>query len=252
MKISLLQTNIAWRDATQNIARAETLMEEHPGADLYVLPEMWATGFDMRPTADTMQAADEGLHAMLRIAAQRNCHIAATLPAGAEGKRFNRFYVVGPEGVCTAYDKRHLFTYGGEQQAYAPGKERVVVEIAGVRILLQICYDLRFPVFSRCRGDYDLILYAANWPASRRAVWDILLQARAIENQCYVCGVNRVGNDPIVAYSGGTAVISPRGKVEAAAPDNEEAVVSFSPDMDGLRAFRRKFPALDDADRFSL
>lgn len=247
MKITLLQTDIAWLDVAENARRLGVLLDRNPGADLYILPEMWATGFDVRPTADTLRAGAEGLRAMQRLAAERHCALAGTLPVDADGP-VNRFFLVAPDGSAEHYDKHHLFTYGGEDRTYRAGKSRKVVTLGGVRILLQVCYDLRFPVFSRNHGDYDLVLYVANWPASRREAWDILLRARAIENQCYVCGVNRVGTDPACRYSGGTTVVDPRGRILGAVPDDVEGAVTFLPDMEALAAFREKFPVLRDAD----
>ena len=171
--------------------------------------------------------------------------------AVADGERyFNRMYFVRPDGGVEYYDKRHLFAMGGEADHYTAGRRRVVVEWRGVRILLQVCYDLRFPVFARSRGDYDMIIYAADWPAPRIAVWDTLLRARAIENQCYVAGVNRVGSDPWCSYCGHTALIDPYGRDTAVCPE-EETVVIGGIDMDFLRAFRKKFPVLDARDMWA-
>lgn len=252
MKLTLLQTDIAWNDAEANIATAERLMDLAPGADLYVLPEMWATGFDPAPTASTAAAAVRALDWMRHAAAYRRCAVAGSLAVEAEGQMRNRFYFVTPDDV-RHYDKRHLFTYGGETAHYSPGRERVVVDWAGTRILLQVCYDLRFPVFARNRGDYDLLLYVANWPESRQAVWDTLVRARAIENQCYVAAVNRAGSDPACAYAGGTACIDAYGHTVAhAGTDGTEAVVTAETDLERLRRFRAKFPVLADADTFTV
>lgn len=160
----------------------------------------------------------------------------------------NRFYFVRPDGSVAHYDKHHLFSYGGEQQHYTAGQERVVVEWGGIRFLLQVCYDLRFPVWSRNRADYDCTLYVASWPTSRQAAWTTLLHARAIENQCYVLGANRVGTDPACTYSGGSVIIDPYGRDLAACPCNEECAAVAELDMDALRAFRKKFPVLNDRD----
>ena len=148
----------------------------------------------------------------------------------------------------TKYDKKHLFTFGGEHEHFTAGSQRVIVEWKGVRILLEICYDLRFPVWARNRGDYDMIIYVASWPTPRVEAWKALLTARAIENQCYVAGVNRVGADPSNEYCGGSRIMDPYGKIMAQCRDGVEEVVSAEIDMNMLEAFRGKCPVLNDAD----
>ncbi len=148
----------------------------------------------------------------------------------------------------TAYDKHHLFTYGKEHLQFTAGQERVVVEWKAVRILLEVCYDLRFPVWSRNHKDYDMILYVASWPTSRVKAWSTLLKARAIENQCYVAGVNRVGEDPHCQYCGASAIINPYGEEMESCGVDKECAVSADIDMEKLMAFRKKFPVLEDRD----
>ena len=145
-----------------------------------------------------------------------------------------------------------MFTYGGEDKVYAPGQKRVVVEFRGWRFLLQVCYDLRFPVFARNRGDYEVALYVANWPVPRIRVWDALLDARALENQCYVLASNRVGHDPVAAYDGHSRVIDPYGKVIASCVNGQEGFATAVLDRERLEAFRRKFPVLEDGDAFTF
>lgn len=256
MKLCLLQTDIDWNDPFQNIINMECLLAAHPMSDFYVLPEMWCTGFNMQPDADTAEAGEAGLVRMEYIARQLNVTMAGSLPLRTpDGCGFTNTFILATPDKTYRYDKYHLFTYGGEQRAYTAGSQRVVVEVKGWRVLLQVCYDLRFPVFSRSRsGDYDLILYVANWPASRQGAWDTLLRARAIENLAYVVGVNRVGTDPACTYGGGSAVISPRGETLVSL-GNKEAVGAITlgdDDKDALDRFRKKFPALDDADAFTL
>lgn len=250
MRIALLQTDIRWQDAAANIEAAAAMMDAQ-AADLYVLPEMWATGFDTAPGASAAEAAEQALAWMRRAARERRCFVAGSLPVQADGCFRNRFWFVRPDGTADFYDKRHLFTYGGEPAHYAPGHRRVVVEACGLRLLLLTCYDLRFPVFSRNRGDYDVALYVASWPASRRPAWDVLLRARAIENQCYVCGVNRTGEDPSCRYDGGSAAIDPYGRTVLDL-GTTPGVMAFEPDMEALRRFRAKFPVLADGDAFRL
>ena len=168
------------------------------------------------------------------------------------GRYYNRLCFVHPDGRVETYDKRHLFTYSGEHRHYTHGTRRVVVNFRGVRILLQVCYDLRFPVWSRNRGDYDVALYVASWPVGRIEAWSALLRARAIENQCYVVGVNRVGRDPVAEYSGASVVIDPYGRTVATCEDHHISAAEAVLDLERLAAFRRKFPVLEDGDAFEL
>ena len=168
------------------------------------------------------------------------------------GKFYNRLYFVMPDGTFEWYDKRHLFGYGGEGNEYLEGRRRLVVEYRGVRIMPLVCYDLRFPVWSRNRGDYDMLLYVANWPSGRIAAWDILLKARAVENLCYAVGVNRVGSDPQCCYNGHSVVAGPRGGVIAECREGVEEGITAELDIEALGEYRRRFPALEDADRFEI
>ncbi|MFI3288591.1 MAG: nitrilase-related carbon-nitrogen hydrolase [Rikenellaceae bacterium] len=249
MKVSLVQSSVEWLQPEQNRVAAEGWIAKCSGSDLVVFSEMFTTGFCMNPESC---ANNETLEWMVSMAKRYGVALAGSVAVEETRSYYNRLYVVGKDGPYKKYDKRHLFTFAGEQNGYRAGEERVVVEIEGVRILLLICYDIRFPVWIRNRGDYDMILCVANWPNSRRAAWDILLKARAIENLSYVCGVNIVGEDPTSIYSGGTAAIDYLGREVASVRDGEQGVVTFEVDMDALVAFRAKFPALDDADDFEL
>lgn len=266
MTVALYQQDIVWGSPAENMRRAEeafaaafgesVLSSSAEGSvrhvDLMVLPEMFTTGF----CADPSQAAgvvDDGAEAvawMRRMAVRCGAAVTGSVAVAEEGGYFNRMYFVRPDGSAEYYDKRHLFAMGGEADHYTAGCRRVVVEWCGVRILLQICYDLRFPVFARNRGDYDMIVYAANWPTPRIAVWDTLLRARAIENQCYVAGVNRVGSDPWCGYCGHTALVDPYGRVTPAAADGETVLVAEA-DMELLRSFQKKFPVLEARDAWA-
>ncbi|MBR5862988.1 MAG: amidohydrolase [Alistipes sp.] len=248
MKVTILQRDIEWAKPAVNIQRAEEAIGRNAGADLYVLPEMFSTGFCTQPEGIAESSESDTLKWMQRKAAEINAAIAGSVAVEEQGKFYNRFYFVKPDGSVTHYDKKHLFTYGGEHLRFTAGEERVVVEWRGVRILLEVCYDLRFPIWARNRGDYDMILYVASWPTPRVAAWSALLVARAIENQCYVAGVNRVGTDPACEYCGGSVIIDPYGKVIAACADNEECEATAEVDMEVLEAFREKFPVLKDAD----
>lgn len=257
MTISLLQTDIAWGDPAVNQMRAEALLRGTAPSDVYVLPEMFSTGFATEPEgiAEADACSLEWMKKMSRELDAAICGSVATEVVGSATKSYcNRFYFVKPDGKYCYYDKRHLFSYGGEHLHYTRGHDRVVIEFRGVRFLLQVCYDLRFPMFSRNGGDcpYDVALYVASWPTSRIKVWNTLLHARAIENQCYVAGVNRIGSDRSCQYSGGTMFIDAYGNTLARCPDDEETSITSNIDIEALRAFRKKFPVLEDADMFHI
>jgi len=257
MKVKLLQQDIVWANSLANQETASIVISEAGKADLYVLPEMWSTGFATVPEG----IAEEdccSLNWMIAKAKETQAAIAGSVATKAEDGSFrNRFYFVKPDGSYQYYDKRHLFTYGGEHKLYTAGSERVVVEYLGVKFLLLVCYDLRFPIWARNSAlkdeeypgaEYDAIIYVASWPTPRVEAWRALLRARAIENQCYVLGVNRVGVDPSCQYSGGTAFIDPYGKTVEECPSGEVAIASGEIDLDKLNGFREKFPVLKDRD----
>lgn len=248
MNVAIIQSDILWGDPQGNRNKADAAIASCPDADLYVLPEMFSTGFCTEPEGMAETADSETLAWMKSKAASLGAAIAGSVAVMEEGLYYNRFYFVKPDGSVTSYDKKHLFTYGGEHNHFTAGDRRVVVEYAGVRILLEICYDLRFPVWSRNHGDYDMAIYVASWPTPRVEAWKSLLTARAIENQCFVVGVNRVGDDPSNNYCGGSRVIDPYGKIMTACEDGTESVASTEIDMEILEAFRQKFPVLNDAD----
>lgn len=248
MNVTILQRDIEWANPSLNMQRTEEAIDRNAGADLYVLPEMFSTGFCTQPEGIAESCDSDTLKWMKRKAAEIDAAIAGSIAVEQEGKYYNRFYFVKPDGSVTYYDKKHLFTYGGEHLRFTAGEERVVVEWRGVRILLEVCYDLRFPIWARNRGDYDMILYIASWPTPRVAAWSSLLVARAIENQCYVVGVNRVGTDPACEYCGGSVIVDPYGRTIATCADNTECEATAEVDMEALKAFRKKFPVLKDAD----
>lgn len=258
MKVCLVQHDIAWGDPEANLRRLDALLERTEPAELYVLPEMFTTGFATLPDARVEREPAAGLAWMQRKAAQLDAAIAGSIAleipgshAGA-GRCVNRFYFVRPDGRFDCYDKRHLFGYGGEGERFRGGTQRSVIEYRGVRFLPAVCYDLRFPVWLRNRGDYDAMIVVANWPDVRRFAWDTLLRARAIENACYVLGVNRIGTDPACAYDGGTAFIGPCGEELAEVPDSREGLACGRIDLQHLADFRARFPVLTDADDFCL
>ncbi len=253
MRITLLQTDVAWASPEVNARFAEQMIGSSPGSDLYVLPEMWSTGFATHPEG-IAETEGKSLAWMRETARKANAAICGSLAIGDRDDQGvlhyrNRHYFVGRDGKEAFYDKRHLFTYGGEDAGYEPGDQRTVVSHDGWRWLLLTCYDLRFPVWSRYHGDYDGIILVANWPESRQQAWDILLRARAIENQCYVVGVNRVGEDQACKYMGGSMVIDAKGATVAACKPGEPSAVTAEIDINELRRFRSKFRVLDDRDQ---
>ena len=248
MKTVILQQDITWADCDENIRMADAAIDSSPGADLYILPEMFSTGFCTEPETLPDDIGEKTLRWMKEKAVQTGAAIAGSSVVKENGRYFNRFFFVMPDGTTDFYDKKHLFTYGGEHEHFTAGSDRTVVEFKGVRILLEICYDLRFPVWSRNHGDYDMIIYVASWPSSRRHAWDSLLVARAIENQCYVAGVNRTGADPYNEYSGGSVVINPYGATIAKCEDGRVSAAESEIDIVKLEAFRKKFPVLNDSD----
>lgn len=249
MKISLLQQDIIWANPSANQQVAEGVLRDLEKSDVYVLPEMFSTGFAVHPE-DVAEKDGSSVRWMQMIAAELDAAICGSVAIEEDGKFANRFYFVKPDGECIYYDKRHLFTYGGEHKRYTKGEERVVVDFRGVRFLLQVCYDLRFPVFARNNDEtpYDVAIYVASWPTSRIEVWNTLLHARAIENQCYVAAVNRVGEDLACKYCGGTMLIDAYGRTIAECELNKQCAITADLDMEALAAFRKKFPVLDDAD----
>ena len=251
MKATIIQKDIEWINPQNNIASAELAIESSPGADLYILPEMFSTGFCTEPenNADDQNIA---LSWMIKESKKINAAICGSVAVEDDGKFYNRFYFVKPNGEISYYDKVHLFTYGGEDKHYTAGRKRVIVEYMGVRILLQVCYDLRFPLFSRNRKDYDMVIYVASWPIPRIEAWITLIKARAIENQCYVAAVNRIGKDPFCEYNGSSAFIDPYGRIIAECQDNKSMTITADIDLDELNSFRKKFPVLDDSDSFIL
>ncbi len=252
MKIILIQTDIKWQDPQGNRAHLDEIIKGLPETELIILPEMFTTGFSMSPEQSAETAGTDTLLWMQIIAERKNTAIAGSIAVKENGNYYNRMYFVYPCGNYAVYDKRHLFSYAGEDEYYTPGDKRVIIEYRGFRILLQICYDVRFPVFARNRCDYDMIIYVANWPHSRRNAWDTLIRARAIENQCYVAAVNRTGEDPVCRYSGGTVLVDYLGNIITGVEDNVEKYLSSAIDLEPLVKFRNKFPAWKDADYFNL
>lgn len=253
MNVLLLQTDVKWQSPAENRRRVRELMDSSPRSDLAIMPEMFSTGFCVSPqgVAEHFRSSPT-LEWMLQTAAETCSALAGSLATEENGARYNRFYFVKPDGTYSFYDKRHLFSYAGEDAEYTAGTERVVVSWLGTRILLQVCYDLRFPVFSRNRNDYDMIIYVANWPVQRIAAWTTLLAARALENQCYVAGVNRTGADPTATYNGRSMLVDFKGRATVSTETDGECALSGRIDLQALEEFRKRFPVLNDADEFNV
>jgi omega-amidase len=251
MKITLLQRNITWADTQANIDGTQAMVDECPDTDVIVLPEMWSTGFIDKPqgiVGGTTMDDNAALKSMGDIARGRDCAVAGSLAVEDGGKFYNRFFFVKPDGTFDRYDKHHLFGYGGESESFTPGNKRVVSEFRGIRFMLNVCYDMRFPIWQRNFNEYDVLIVVANWPESRAAAWDTLLRARAIENQCFAVGVNRTGNDPLCKYAGGSAIINAYGQPVVVCGKQQQTITAKI-DMKELSHFRKKFPVLNDADR---
>ena len=260
LELALIQTTLAWHDPAANREHFQTLLEQARGADLVILPEMFTTGFSME-SAELAEPEDGPSSIWLREQAQRIGAVicGSLIIQAADGSYRNRLLWARPDGSFAYYDKRHLFRMANEHHRYAEGKQKLSVELNGWRICPLVCYDLRFPVWSRNRYDratqafdYDVLLYVANWPSARRTPWRTLLRARAIENWCYCAGVNRVGTDGNELHYAGDSVVADftgEALVELGA---HEQVVTVALDARRLATHREGFPAWMDADDFSL
>lgn len=260
LNIVLIEDNIIWGDKKSNLDLLKRNLRNLPlGTDLVVLPELFTTGFI---TGDQNQASElaerntgETMQALHEIASEKQVAICGSFLASTAGQLFNRAFFIEPNGEDTFYDKRHLFGYGGEDKVYHHGHTKApIIRFRGVNIKLIVCYDLRFPVFCRnVNNEYDVLIVVANWPESRQHVWKTLLKARAIENECYVCGVNRSGTDGYGTYHGhcSSFVIDFKGNV-VAERDALSPLVPATIEPAALARFREKFPAWRDADDFRL
>ena len=255
LRISLVQTSIVWEDKPANLLLFENHVRSLAGkTDLVVLPEMFTTGFSM--TCHLLAEENDGatMNVVKQWAAKYDLAIVGSFIAVTDGKYFNRAFFVCPDGKVFFYDKHHLFTPGGERDCFSPGNERLIVSYKGWNIKLLICYELRFPVWARnSNNEYDLLIIAANWPSARESVWDVLLEARALENQAYVCGVNRIGTDGSgLHYSGHSRLINAKGQPVLKAPDEVEWLATALLNKKELDDFRIKFPVWKDADPFEF
>lgn len=255
MKVTLFQDTIAWADKKANFQRVEACLKELAGTtDLVVLPEMFSTGFcvDRMELAETMQEKTVAL--LKRWAVDYGVALCGSFMATEGGRYYNRAFFVYPTGELLTADKRHLFAPGGEGRIFSAGDRRLLVRYKDFNICVLVCYDLRFPVWSRnVENAYDLLLYVANWPESRIKAWNVLLEARAIENQAYVCGVNRIGTDGDgIRYTGHSKLINAKGQEISALLANHTHIETVDISKEELEEFRHKFPAWKDADRFDI
>ncbi len=255
MRISLVQDNIYWAEKATNLQKTEVQIASLSGkTDLAVLPEMFTTGFctDQLILAETMDG--ESVKMLKHWAEKYKMAITGSFIASDNNKYYNRAFFVFPDGKIETSDKRHLFTMGGEQNYFSPGEKRLILDYCGFNIFLLVCYDLRFPVWSRNRNnEYDLLIYVANFPENRIRNWDILLKARAIENQTYVCGVNRIGEDGAgISYNGHSILLDYNAKTLLTFPENETSIQTFEIKIEALEVFRNKFSVWKDADKFEI
>ena len=253
MKIALIQTSLAWENPIENRSHlAQKITGFMEDVDLVVLPEMFSSGFTMNPKAVAETMEGETVSWLQHLAKAKNCAITGSLVIEEKGNYYNRLVFVFPTGEIKTYDKRHLFTLAGEDGFYTAGTDKLIVEYKGYRICPLVCYDLRFPVFSRNVEDYDLLLYVANWPKPRVNAWDILLKARAVENMCYVIGVNRIGTDDNNhEYIGHSQVVDFLGNY-VLEPQEADAVFIVELDKAKLLETRSRLAFLNDRDGFEI
>ncbi|MFB6307634.1 MAG: amidohydrolase [Flavobacteriales bacterium] len=255
LKLTLIQSSLVWEDIEANIQNFTKKIDEiQEETDIIILPEMFNTGYTMNSEklGETMDG--KTVNWMKKTAEQTHSVIVGSLIIKENQKHFNRLIWMKPDHSYEYYDKRHLFRFAGEDKYYTAGNRRVIVEHKGWKILLLICFDLRYPVWIRNKNEeYDLIICNANWPEPRNNAWKTLLEARAHENQTYVAGLNRIGKDGNdISFSGDSAVIDPKGKKLTSFEPHEEKTETISLSMEELNRFRKKFPVSMDADDFEL
>jgi omega-amidase len=266
LKVTIIQSDLQWENIDKNLELfSKKISSINEKTDLVILPEMFSTGFTMNAKSCGEEMSGKTMEWLRLKANEKNCVItgsiiirdnaASPLEKAVNEAFYNRLIWMNPDGSFQQYDKRHLFRLADEQKTYSPGSKKIIPEINGWKICPLICYDLRFPVWSRRTKaeDYDLLLYVANWPERRIHAWRQLLVARAIENQCYVAGVNRIGNDGNeIHHPGYSAVIDFKGEQLSKTRPGEESIETISLDRESLLDFRKHFPFSDDADEFSI
>ena len=262
MKLALVQSELVLGNVTENLRRFDEKMAECPDCDIILLPEMFTSGCMMVKKAPEVAMTEKRtladrfgdvLRQMLSWSEKYNAVIVGSTVYEEKERYYNRLIVAFPDGSSEYYDKRHCFRMGGEKEHFFPGNRQLTFEYRGVKIAAFICYDLRFPVWSRNTDGYDIAIYVANWPESRREIWKTLLKARAIENQAFVAGVNCVGADyNAIQYAGDSMVVDARGNLLGCAGEFKEEVLVVDCDIAGLHDFRHRFAVLDDRDFFRI
>ncbi len=253
LNIAYIQADLIWENSAANLKMFENRLKQIKKADLVVLPEMFNTGFTMNVKKQAQLPTGEAILWLKQMAKEYNFAIMGSIIITDGSKTYNRLIMAYPTGEINWYNKRHLFRMGDEHKSFAAGSQKLISNYMGWRICPLICYDLRFPVWSRNQNNYDLLIYVANWPAARRKVWKTLLKARAIENQSYVIGVNRVGIDGMnIEYSGDSVVIDPKGIVISQLSESTEGIGIATISLNELQQFRDKFPVHYDADDFTV
>ena len=255
LKISIVQTDIAWENKQENLRMLREKLHALRGTtEIVVLPEMFSTGFTMKSRELAEPVSGITVRILKELAADFQLALCGSFICSERSNYYNRAFFITPEGEEFYYDKRHLFRMGNEAEYFSSGNNKLIISYRGWNICLLVCYDLRFPVWSRnVNNEYDLLIYVASWPQARRLAWDTLLCARALENMCYVCGVNRIGvaGNKLI-YNGGSVVFSAKGEVLASVPDGEEGIETVSLSLISLQQLRDKFPVWKDADAFRL
>jgi len=257
LKVCLVQCSIHWESVDENLEMFSKKLNDIASCDLIVLPEMFNTGFTMQAESVAEDSEGKTFFWMKQLASAKQCMVTGSYVVSENGKYYNRLLWMKPDGNWVKYDKRHLFRMANEHQHYTAGNEKLIVEIKGWKICPLVCYDLRFPVWSRNKfnqtWEYDCLIYIANWPERRSHAWKTLLQARAIENQCYVIGVNRVGKDGNnISYSGDSALINAKGEVTNDFIPGAEELKIITLNYDELQEYRNIFPVGLDADKFEV
>lgn len=253
MKISVIQPDIKWENKYRNFKNYEKIFSSLPETDIILLPEMFTTGFTPHSSGLGEGPRGETYEWMTEMSQRYNAGICGSYIVMEGLSCFNRWVFVSPDGKSWHYDKRHLYKMNNVENDFTPGRKRLVFTFRGFRIFPNICYDLRFPVWSRNSDKYDLLINAANWPSARREVWLTLLKARAIENLCYVAGINRIGTDGAgIRYSGDSLILGPKGEKIAGAGKDRACSVTADLSLPALKSFRKKFPAHLDADIFKI
>ncbi len=255
LKITLVQSVLAWEAPLENLVHLSKLVDKirKGSTHLILLPEMFTTGFSMNAPKLAEPMNGKAVEWMIETAVKKNAVLCGSLIIKEKGKYFNRLLWAQPDGKIVHYDKRHLFTIAKENKVYTPGNKKLIENLMGWNICPLVCYDLRFPVWSRSDGSVDLMLFVANWPSRRSYAWKHLLIARAIENQCYVAGLNRVGTDgENIAYTGDSMVLDPLGMPLNAIMPAAESVTTFILPLKPIKELRKSFPVLLDGDKFKI